>query len=97
MKKVILSVPLLLEEGVYRMEEIDLQTAKDFAKDATNYVAHSTAKLLGIHPAASREVCIRYDIAVVIKVSGRLEFGKEYSLEMIESIGYRIFKITKIS
>ena len=93
--KVILSTPLLLETGVFEMQEVSLEFAKDFAKVAKNFVGHSTIRILGIEPSTSREVCNCYEQALVLKVNGRLDFGKEYSVEEIEEIGYKIFLIRK--
>lgn len=92
---VILSTPLLVETGDFRMEEISLDQARQLAEGATNFVGHSTVKLLGIEPAKDRGVCETYDKAIVIKPAGRLEFGREYSVEEIEEIGYTIFLISK--
>lgn len=97
MKKVILSTPLLLEEGIFKMSKISLEEARNFAKEAKNYVGHSTVKILGIEPSSLRETCTSYDEAIILKINGRLDFGKEYSLEEIEEIGYTIFKISEIS
>lgn len=95
---VILSTTMLLTPGQYVMEEISLEQAKEIIKkhSVENFVGHDTVKLLGIEPAKDRKECGDYDIAIVIKPHKRLEFGKEYSKEDIESIGYTIYKIQKI-
>ena len=92
-KDVILSTALLLEEGTFTMEEINLEDAKIFASFAKNFVGHSTVRVLGIEPATSREVCEGYDRALVLKVQGRVEFGKEYTVEEILEIGVRFYLI----
>jgi len=94
--KVILSTTMLLECGRYEMTEVDLAFAKDFAAEADNFVGHSTVKVLGIEPSSERRVCDAYDEALVLKVNGRLEFGREYSVSDIEEIGYTIYLIRKI-
>ncbi len=94
--KVILSTTMLLGVGRYEMTEVNLDFAKSFAKEAHNYVGHSTVKILGIEPMSTREQCNAYDEALVIKVRGRLEFGREYSVEEIEAIGYDIYHIQKV-
>lgn len=77
------------------MKKVSLVEAKAFAKEAKNYVQHSTVKVLDIPPAEKREVCPGYDQALVFKVRGRTEPGREYSLVEIEAIGYDLYLITK--
>lgn len=95
MRKVILSAPMLLEEGNFSMKFISIEEAAEFAKDATNFVGHQTVKVLGIEPATSREVCTGFEQALALKVLGRLEFGVEYSAEEIMEIGVQPILITK--
>ena len=97
MKKVILSTSMLLECGTFEMKEVSLEEAKNFAKTAENFVGHSTVRILGIEPTTERKTCTSYDEALVIKVNKRLEFGKEYSIQEIENIGYKIYKIKRLS
>ena len=92
---VILSTPLLLEVGTFTMEEVSLDEAKAFASIAKNYCGHQTVKILGIEPSTSREVCNTYTQALCLKPIGRLEFGKEYTVEEIQAIGIKYFLITK--
>lgn len=93
--KVILSTTILLGTGNWKMEEITLAEARAFATEAENFCGHPTVKLLGIMPTTDRKECLGYEEAVVIKPSGRLEFGRDYSVEEIEKIGYTIFKISR--
>ena len=96
MKKVILSTSMLLETGTWKMTEISLAEARKFAVQAENFVGHSTVRILGIEPRADRAFCTGYDQALVLKVNGRLDFGREYSVEEIEEIGYSIFLIERV-
>lgn len=98
MEKVILSTALLLEEGTFQLTNLSLEEAKDWVNEnnPTNFVAHSTIKILGLEPASTREVCQNYDEALILKTLGRLEFGKEYSVEEILKIGIQPQLITKI-
>ena len=94
--KVILSAPMLLEDGIFKRETISLEEAAEFAKDATNFVGHSTVKVLGIEPAETRDVCDSFDQALSLKVNGRLEFGREYSAEEILKIGVTAVLISRV-
>jgi hypothetical protein len=93
--KVILSTTMLLEEGTWSMIKVSLEVAREFALDAKNFVGHSTVRVLGIEPATSREVCQSYDQALCLKVRGRIDFGKEYSVEEILAIGIDCFLICR--
>lgn len=95
MKIVILSTSLILETGKFSCREITLTEAQTLARTAENFVTHSTVRILGVEPTESRKPCAKYDAAIVLKVNGRIEFGKEYSIEEIEEIGYSIWLITK--
>lgn len=98
-KRVILSTPMLLTEGEFRMKEISLEEAKAWVAEhnPTNFVGHQTVKALGLEPATSRDVCTGYAEALSLKVNGRIEFGKEYSVEEILSIGVTCFLITDLN
>jgi hypothetical protein len=95
-RKVILSTPLLLEEGVFACRKVGLQEAQEFAADAVNYVQHSTVKVLGLEPATTREACNAYDKALCMKVHGRISPGIEYSVEEILSLGVTFYIIEKL-
>lgn len=95
--KVILSSPLLLGNGVFKMEEISLDEAIEFSEQAYNFCGHETVKILGLKPSKTREVCTGYSQALCLKPKGRLEFGKEYTLEEIGLIGVTFQLITKIA
>ena len=94
---IILSTTILLEEGIFKVEKIDLKEAKDFALMAENFVTDSTVRLLGIEPTTERKVYTTFDNALVIKAKGRIDFGKEYTKEGIEGIGYELYLIKNIS
>ena len=96
MKKVILSTSMLLETGIWKMTEIGLAEASQFAVEAENFVGHSTVRILGIEPRTDRAFCKGYDQALVLKVNGRLDFGREYSVKEIEKIGYTILLIERV-
>lgn len=96
MKKVILSTPLLLEEGLFDCKKITLGEAIDWLDQRVeNYCGHESVKILGLSPDKSRRECIGYDMALVIKPRARLEFGREYTVEEIEKIGVDFVMITK--
>ena len=87
MRKAILSAPLLLEEGTFTMKEISLEEAREWAVDADNFCGHQTVKVIGVDPSQTRGVCQGYDEALAPKPNGRLEFGREYTIEEILEIG----------
>lgn len=99
MSRVILSTPMLLTEGTFSMKEISLEEAKAWVAEnnPVNFVGHQTVKVLGLEPATSREACTSYQQALSLKVNGRIEFGKEYSVEDIMSIGVSCFLITDVN
>jgi hypothetical protein len=94
---VILSTSMLFEEGFFKMERVELSDAKEFAKTAKEFAGHSTVRVLDIEPCLGREVCDGFDNALVIKVRGRVEFGREYSREEIEEIGFDIYLIQNLT
>ena len=95
----ILSSPILLEDGTFHRAEITLDQAKTLinAFDTTNYTQHSSCLLLGVEPAKERVTCESYDVAIVVKPNTRLQYGREYTVEEIEDIGYKIVVIWKQS
>jgi len=97
MNNVILSAPLILEEGVFTSSIITLEEAKKWVKDnnPTNYSGHQTVLAVGIQPTTSRAVCTGYDVALVLKPLGRLEFGKEYTLDEVLKVGVQPMLIKK--
>lgn len=94
---VVLSTPMLLEPGNFSMSEITIDQAKAWVakNNPTNFVGHSTIRVLGIEPAATRDVCGRYDSALSLKVNGRLDYGREYTVEDILDIGVTCYLIVK--
>jgi len=97
MKSVILSTPLLLEEGIFSARIISLDEAREFVRrnQPQNFCGHQTVKVLGLEPSTSRDVCKGYDAALCLKPKGRLEFGREYTVEEILEIGVIPFLISK--
>jgi hypothetical protein len=99
MRCVVLSSPVILEDGTFKAEKISLEDAKKWVvqNNPENFVGHSTVKAVGLAPSSTRAVCQGYDQALSLKVLGRLEFGKEYSEEEILAIGVEPTLICKIS
>ena len=95
----ILSSTILLEDGTFHRAEITLTQAKTLinAFDTTNYTQHYSCALLGVEPAKERVTCESYDVAIVVKPNTRLQYGREYTVEEIEDIGYKIVVIWKQS
>lgn len=98
MKAVIISAPMLLEDGTFRRETISLEEAGAWvtANAPTNYVGHSTVRVVGVEPSTERAQCSGFDQALALKVRGRLDFGKEYSVDEILEIGVDAILITKV-
>ena len=94
---VVLSTPMLLEVGEFKMIELTVEEATQWVvkNTPTNYVGHSTSLIVGLEPAVTREVCEAYDVALALKPVGRLTFGVEYTKEELEAIGVSCFLITK--
>jgi len=53
------------------------------------YTQHETVKLLGLEPAKERKVFTPTgnELQIWLKPKGRLEFGREYTLEELQQIG----------
>jgi hypothetical protein len=96
---VILSTALILENGDFNCRSITLDQAIEFVKlnNPVNFCSHQTVKVLNIEPAVSRETCKSYDIALCLKPKGRIEFGKEYTVDEIMEIGVYFQLITKLT
>lgn len=94
--KVLLSTTLILTEGAFQVDSLTKEQAEQWLKDnvVVNYCGHQTTKLLGITPSTTREQCEWYTQALCLKPKGRLEFGREYSVEEIEEIGVEFTLIT---
>ena len=95
---VILSTTLILTTGNFHVTRLTQEEAIAWVKDhnPTNYCGHQTVKAVGLQPATSREVCNYYKSALCLKPLGRLEFGKEYSLEEILAVGVDYLLITEL-
>jgi len=63
--------------------------------DFENFCQHPTVKILDIEPATERKQCSYYRDAIIIVPNARLESGREYSLDEIEKIGYKIYHISR--
>lgn len=90
---IILSTPLVFPETITTCREITEKQAQELVNSSNviNYSGHQTTKILGIEPSKDRKVCNGYQKALSLKPEGRMEFGREYSLEEIKEIGVRFF------
>lgn len=95
---VILSSPLLIEDGDFNRKTITRTEAQTWVDEngPINFSQHETVKILGVEPASTREETISYDEALVISPQKRLEFGREYTVKEIEAIGVNFVLITKV-
>ena len=95
--RVILSAPLVLEEGTFAVRRVSLAQAKRWIREnrPTNYCGHQSVRLLGVNPSRARESCPGYTEAVALKVRRRLAFGREYSEDEITAADIDIFLITR--
>jgi hypothetical protein len=84
--------PLLHERGFY------IQEAQKWVDEnqPVNFCGHMTVKALGLEPAQTRAVCESYSHALVLKPMGRLDFGREYTLEEVLQIGVTAYLISKL-
>jgi hypothetical protein len=96
--KVVLSTALVIGEGVFTVENISLEEAQLWVltENPWNFCGHITVKLVGMEPATHREQCEEYEEALVLKPLGRLEFGREYSVEELLKVGVQPMMITKV-
>ena len=97
---IVLSSPLILEDGNFEAKTITLNEAIELVNlkgvKVENFCAHQTVKLLGLNPAKVRKDCSGYDLALVLKPKKRLPFGVELTVEEIEEIGVTVVLIRKI-
>ena len=98
MTNVILSTTLLLEEGRFQNTKISMAEAIEWVKTQSpiNFCGHETVKVLGLEPTKTRDVCAGYDQALCLKPNGRMEFGREYSVQEILDVGVSFNLITRI-
>ena len=96
-KKVIISSPILLEEGTFRIEKITAKEARKLVEEGgfENFCTHQTTKIIGVTPSRVRKECKGYDIAIAIKPDKRLD-PREYSIKELTTIGYTIYKISRL-
>jgi hypothetical protein len=96
--RVILSSPILIEDGTFTRKTITQREAQDWVDKnrPLNFSGHQTTKILGVEPAATREITKSYDEALIISPQDRLEFGREYTKEEIEEIGVTFVLIEKV-
>ena len=94
--KIVIVSAFIPAEGIYEIKKVN----KDEAIKNINenelvgiYTNHQTIKILGLEPCNGRPVFnpTGKEIQLWIKPKGRLEFGREYSIEEIEEIGYDIW------
>ena len=88
-------------EGKWDIKKISLEEAKELvnkAKKVSIYTQHQTIKLINLEPDTERRVYIPQgeEKQLWLKPNGRLEFGKEYSLEELQEIGVQPFLATPI-
>ena len=97
-KYVILSGPILLEEGRYALTAISMEEAQLWveANAPENFCGHQTVKILGVDPAQARRSCAGYDEALILKPRSRLEWGKQYTVKQIREIGVDPVLVTKL-
>ncbi len=74
--KVILSTPLLLEEGVFAMTTLTLNEAKQWVdqNQPISFCGHATTLAVGLQPSKSRDVCTGYEQALALKPNGLFSF-----------------------
>lgn len=94
-KLAVLSSPILIgSDLIARQRVISLSKAKAMIAspymDVGVFTNHATIRLLGLEPDKTRKECSYYDVALVVVPNQRLEFGREYSVEEVEKIGYSI-------
>lgn len=96
--QVILSSPILIEDGTFTRKTVTQKQAQDWVDKnvPSNFSGHQTVKILGVEPAATRENTPGYDEALVISPNSRLEFGREYTKAEIEKIGVVFLLIMKV-
>jgi len=94
--KVAITSAFIPVQGKFKFKIISKQDAISLIK--TNelvgiFTGHQTVKILGLKPVQGRPVYNPQPdhIQLWIKPKGRLEFGKEYTIEEIEEIGYDIW------
>lgn len=87
--RVILPSPIVIGEGIFQARDLSVKQARLWIMRAPfeNFVGHQTVKVLGLEPATERKICDGYDEALAISAKGRLDFGREYTVEEIEEIG----------
>jgi len=98
MRNVILSTALILEEGTFKVTKLTVDQALAWVNnhDPINFCGHETTLALGLEPAKDRAVCPGYEKALCLKPLGRLEFGREYTVEEIDAIGVEFTLIEKM-
>ena len=96
-KAVILSAPVIFNEGSYDVRAVGLEEARAWIRQRrpVNYSGHATVRLLGCVSAACRETCTDYDEALAIRTKRRLAFGREYTPAEIEAVGFELLLITR--
>ncbi|MHC4397140.1 MAG: hypothetical protein ACYS1A_15985 [Planctomycetota bacterium] len=97
MIQVILSSPILVEDGEFTRKTITQKEAQIWVNKncPTNFSQHQITKILGVEPAATRENTPGYDEALIISPNDRLEFGREYTKAEIKEIGVSFVLIQK--
>lgn len=96
--KVILSSPILIEDGKFERKTISREQAQRWVLEngPLNFCGHEATKILGVEPATKRENSPGYSQALIIIPNERLEFGREYTKKEIEEIGVTFVLIEKM-
>ncbi len=95
-RKLAITSAFIPVEGTFQFRIISKEEAINLIKNNDLigvFTSHQTIKVLGLKPCQGRPI---YNpelnhIQLWIKPKGRLEFGKEYTLDEIEAIGYDIW------
>jgi len=97
--RVVLSSPILLEDGTFKRETITLEEAQEWVDvhEPTIFSGHETVRVIGLEPAKERRTCERFDEALVLQPKERLEYGREYMVDEIEEIGVTPILVTKVA
>lgn len=97
MPQVILSSPILVEDGTFTRKTISQVEAQAWVdkNGPINFSEHQTVKILGLEPADTRENVLYYSEALIISPNERLEFGREYTVEEIKAISVEFVMILK--
>lgn len=104
MRLALLNTSILTTAGLYELQDISLDDARELVKanELDSAIGHaSTAEimstLLGVEVPVNRQMFVQNvnQTALVFKLNGRPEEGKILSVEEIERIGYKFQLLTR--